>query len=85
MSTIFYLETWCFFFRSIAPRTPQPETGATYDPFLNKDELCKIDLTQSAVSIHNFIRGLDSVPGAWIILDGKKTKVEIAYFMHITT
>ena len=28
-------------------------------------------ILQPAVTIHNFIRGLDSSPGAWTIIDGK--------------
>ena len=58
-----------------APSIKQPEVGATYDAFLNKPELCKVDLNQPAKKIHNFIRGLDSSPGAWAVLDGKETKL----------
>lgn len=47
-----------------APRLPQTEKGATYDPMLNKPELQKIDWTKTGLEIHNFIRGMDSVPGA---------------------
>ena len=46
-----------------AVRIKQPEVGATYDAFLNKPDLCKVNLNQSAKNIHNFIRGLDSNPG----------------------
>jgi len=53
----------------------QPEVGATYDAFLNKPELCRVNLDQPAKKIHNFIRGLDSSPGAWVILEGKTTKL----------
>ena len=53
----------------------QPEVGATYDAFLNKPELCRVNLDQPAKNIHNFIRGLDSSPGAWVILEGKTTKL----------
>ncbi len=38
--------------------TPQPE-------------LCQLNLCQSAKKIHDFIRGLDSKPGAWISLEGQ--------------
>ncbi|XP_020296735.1 cytosolic 10-formyltetrahydrofolate dehydrogenase isoform X2 [Pseudomyrmex gracilis] len=55
--------------KGIAPKIPQPEKGATYDPMLNKKELQKIDWSKSAKEIHNFIRGLDSTPGAWTPLD----------------
>ena len=58
-----------------APSIKQPEVGATYDAFLNKPDLCKVDLNQSAKKIHNFIRGLDSSPGAWTVLEGKETKL----------
>ncbi|XP_043223831.1 cytosolic 10-formyltetrahydrofolate dehydrogenase-like isoform X1 [Amphibalanus amphitrite] len=58
-----------------APRVPQTEEGATYDPFLNKKELVRLDTERPAEDIHNFIRGLDSSPGAWIMMDGKETKL----------
>ncbi|GLV36756.1 uncharacterized protein CBL_02409 [Carabus blaptoides fortunei] len=47
-----------------APRTPQSEHGATYEAMLNKPDLQKIDWTKTAHELHNFIRGMDSVPGA---------------------
>ncbi|XP_023014395.2 cytosolic 10-formyltetrahydrofolate dehydrogenase [Leptinotarsa decemlineata] len=47
-----------------APKLAQSEKGATYDPMLNKPELQKIDWTKSGKDLHNFIRGMDSVPGA---------------------
>ncbi|XP_035908505.1 cytosolic 10-formyltetrahydrofolate dehydrogenase [Anopheles stephensi] len=47
-----------------APKIPQTEIGASYDPALFREENQYINLNQSAVRIFNFIRGLDSVPGA---------------------
>ncbi|XP_030767029.1 cytosolic 10-formyltetrahydrofolate dehydrogenase [Sitophilus oryzae] len=47
-----------------APKIIQSEKGATYDPMLNKAELQKIDFTKTGLELHNFIRGMDSVPGA---------------------
>jgi len=58
-----------------APSIKQTEVGATYDAFLNKSELCEVNLDQPAKKIHNFIRGLDSSPGAWTLMDGKQTKL----------
>lgn len=55
-----------------APCTPQPTEGATYDPMLNKKDLCKINWDQPAENLHNFIRGLDSSPGAWMVMDGQE-------------
>ena len=37
--------------------------------------MTKIDFNQPAKKIHDWIRGLDSVPGAWTMLDGKETKM----------
>ena len=58
-----------------APVIMQSKLGATYDAMLNKADLCKLNLAQPARKIHDFIRGLDSVPGAWTHLDGKETKL----------
>ena len=58
-----------------AVRIKQPEVGATYDAYLNKPEVCRVNLNQTAKQIHNFIRGLDSNPGAWALLEGKETKL----------
>ena len=65
-----------------APHIKQPKVGATYDAFLNKPELCRVDLAQPAKKIHNFIRGLDSSPGAWVELDGKQTKLFNSRLWH---
>jgi len=66
-----------------APSIKQPEVGATYDAFLNKAELQKVNLGQSAKRIHNFIRGLDSSPGAWTNMDGKQTKLFNSKLWHL--
>lgn len=34
-----------------------------------------MDWSKSGVDIHNFIRGLDSSPGAWTVLDGTEVKL----------
>ncbi|XP_068153277.1 cytosolic 10-formyltetrahydrofolate dehydrogenase [Drosophila tropicalis] len=47
-----------------AYKITQTEVGATYDPAMFKIENQVINLGQTAVRIWNFIRGLDSVPGA---------------------
>ncbi|XP_044739233.1 cytosolic 10-formyltetrahydrofolate dehydrogenase [Chrysoperla carnea] len=67
-----------------APKIPQTEVGATYDPMLNKKELQKIDWSKSGLEIYNFIRGMDSVPGAWsqieIENDNEKVIEEVRLF-----
>ena len=59
-----------------APKITQPEEGASYEPMLNKKELTRLNLAQmTGREIHNFIRGCDKVPGAWISLDGQAVKL----------
>jgi len=61
--------------KGTAPMVPQPTEGATYDLLLNKKELQKIDWTKPAKEIHDFIRGLDSTPGAWTTLNGEEVRL----------
>lgn len=57
-----------------APKITQPKEGSSYDPYLNKSELCLIDFSWPAKRIHDFIRGLDSNPGARAKINGKEIK-----------
>eukprot|EP00040_Diaphanoeca_grandis_P000803 m.16504 g.16504 ORF g.16504 m.16504 type:complete len:921 (-) comp11077_c0_seq1:330-3092(-) len=54
------------------PRTVQTEEGATYDPMWKKKECGKIvwDNMTTALTLHNFIRGNDRIPGAWCTIEG---------------
>ncbi|KAL4711899.1 hypothetical protein ACJJTC_006068 [Scirpophaga incertulas] len=54
--------------KGTAPKIPQSEIGATYDPALFKPETHKIDFSKGGVALHNFIRGLDSSPGATTLI-----------------
>lgn len=60
-----------------APKIPQIEHGATYDPPIFKEENQIINLSQPAIRIFNFVRALDSVPGAiaYAILDSGKEEL----------
>nr|XP_055045894.1 mitochondrial 10-formyltetrahydrofolate dehydrogenase isoform X2 [Misgurnus anguillicaudatus] len=53
-----------------APKIPQPEEGASYEGIQKKSN-AKVNMAQSAQAIHNWIRGHDKVPGAWVNIDGK--------------
>jgi methionyl-tRNA formyltransferase len=46
-----------------APRLPQDESRATYDP-LCRDPHALVDWTRPAAAVHNLIRGCDPQPGA---------------------
>ncbi|KAL2724953.1 cytosolic 10-formyltetrahydrofolate dehydrogenase isoform X1 [Vespula maculifrons] len=61
--------------KGTAPVIPQPNKGATYDPLLNKKELQKIDWSKPAKGIHDFIRGLDSTPGAWTLISNEEVRL----------
>lgn len=55
-------------------RTIQNDEEATYAPMLNK-EMAKIDWeNQDAQSLHNLIRGLNPIMGAYTFLQGQKIK-----------
>ena len=52
----------------------QPETGVTYAQTLSKAD-AEIDWSLGAKQIHNKIRALNPVPGAWSSLNGQVIKV----------
>ncbi|XP_051974459.1 mitochondrial 10-formyltetrahydrofolate dehydrogenase isoform X1 [Xyrauchen texanus] len=53
-----------------APKIPQSEEGASYEGIQKKSN-AMVNMAQPAEAIHNWIRGHDKVPGAWIVIDGK--------------
>ncbi|KAH8352017.1 hypothetical protein KR084_001300, partial [Drosophila pseudotakahashii] len=64
-----------------APKITQTEVGATYDPAMFKTENQVINLNSSAENIWNFVRGLDSVPGALAtVVQEDGTEEEIRLF-----
>ena len=55
-------------------RTPQNEREVTFAPIIKPiDE--KIDFSKTSREVYNQIRGLNSFPGAYFMLDGKRFKV----------
>jgi methionyl-tRNA formyltransferase len=57
-----------------APREPQDEGLASYDPLLT-DEHAGIDWSRPASAVHDLIRGCDPQPGAHTTLDGKRLRL----------
>lgn len=57
---------------------PQPEEGVVYAAKITKDET-RIDFTRSARDVHNHIRGLSPVPGAWFELEiaGRVERIKV--------
>lgn len=64
-----------------APKIPQTEIGATYDAAMFKEENQYINLNQTAKRIWNFIRAVDSVPGALaVVMKEDKSEENIRLF-----
>lgn len=55
----------------------QGETTTAYASMLDR-KICKIDWNQSALSVHNKIRGLSPFPAAVTTLNGKKVKLYLS-------
>lgn len=58
---------------SIIPKKQNHEKS-TYAPLITK-ETCEIDWTKSAREIHNLVRGLSPVPGAFSYIEDQKVKI----------
>lgn len=68
------IETLPSIFDGTNTRTIQNENEVTYAPIIKpEDEL--LDFSKTSKQIYNQIRGLNSFPGAYFVLDGKRIKV----------
>jgi methionyl-tRNA formyltransferase len=56
-----------------APRIPQDESKATYEPPCD-DKVASVDFEKSIHDIYNLIRGCDPQPGAYTTFKGKKVR-----------
>lgn len=52
----------------------QDDALSTYAPKISR-EVARIDWSKSAVDVANHVRAMDSVPGAWTLLDGEPMKL----------
>jgi methionyl-tRNA formyltransferase len=57
-----------------APRIPQDESKATYDPPCD-DRVAAIDFEKSVRDVYNLVRGCDPQPGAFTTFKGKKVRL----------
>ncbi len=53
---------------------PQPQGTSRPAPKLHKED-AEIDWSLPAQAVHNHVRGMNPVPGAWTLWDGKKLKI----------
>jgi methionyl-tRNA formyltransferase len=60
--------------RGKAPRIPQEESKATYEPPCD-DRVASVDFEKSVKEIYNLIRGCDPQPGAYTTLKGRKIRL----------
>ncbi len=56
-----------------APKIPQDEAGATYEPPCD-DRVAGIDFSKPAREIYNLVRGCDPQPGAFAVFKGEKVR-----------
>jgi len=56
-----------------APKIPQDEAGATYEPPCD-DRIAGIDWEKPAGEVYNLVRGCDPQPGAFALLNGEKVR-----------
>ncbi|MFQ5665831.1 MAG: methionyl-tRNA formyltransferase [Candidatus Binatia bacterium] len=57
-----------------APRVPQDETQASYDP-LCRNEHAAVDWSRPPREVYNLIRGCDPQPGAYAVFRGEKLRL----------
>jgi methionyl-tRNA formyltransferase len=69
--------------RGKAPRIPQVESEATYEPLCD-DRVASVDFEKSIKDIYNLIRGCDPQPGAYTTLRGKKVRLYDAKMDFLT-
>ena len=55
-------------------RIPQEKSEVTFAPIIKKEDE-KIDFSKTSKEVYNQIRGLNSFPGAYFMLEGKRFKV----------
>ncbi|MCX8031382.1 MAG: methionyl-tRNA formyltransferase [Thermodesulfovibrionales bacterium] len=60
--------------KGTAPRIPQDDSQATYEP-LCTDEVTLIDWSKPAQNVYNLIRGANPSPGAWTHYKGIKIRI----------
>ena len=72
------LETLPEIINQTAPRIKQNEEEATYGYNITKEDE-KIDFEKGRRQIYNKVRGLNSWPGAYAMLDGKRIKIWKCY------
>jgi methionyl-tRNA formyltransferase len=59
--------------RGLAPRIPQDDSKATYEPPCD-DRVASVDFEKPINDIYNFIRGCDPQPGAYTTFKGKRVR-----------
>jgi len=60
--------------KGIAPRLPQAEEDAVFAPMIANED-ARIDWKRSARDIHNQVRGMNPIPGAYTAHSGKRWKI----------
>lgn len=75
------IDTMPLIFEGKNNRIKQEESLVTYAPIITREDE-RIDFSKTALEIYNKIRGLNSFPGAYFLLDGKRVKVYDSYIKN---
>jgi len=67
-----------------APRIPQNEAEATYEPLCD-DKVAQIDWNRPAGEVYNLVRGCDPQPGAYTHFNGQKIRFYRSRLVRETT
>jgi methionyl-tRNA formyltransferase len=67
--------------KGIAPRIPQNDDEAIMAPMIKNDD-AQIDWKKPAAQIHNLIRGINPIPGAFTICNGNRWKIFKSEIIH---
>ncbi|MBP3229065.1 MAG: methionyl-tRNA formyltransferase [Bacteroidaceae bacterium] len=74
------VETVCAIAAGTAPQQPQPEVADLRPAPKIFKETCRIDWSQPARSVFNFVRGLSPYPAAWTVIDDGAKHTELKIF-----
>nr|XP_018909366.1 PREDICTED: cytosolic 10-formyltetrahydrofolate dehydrogenase isoform X1 [Bemisia tabaci] len=58
-----------------APKIAQSTENVSFEPSIRKKSLQQVDWSKTAEELYNFIRGLDSAPGAWTTVNGEEVRM----------
>lgn len=78
------LESIALIKEGTAPKIPQSDVEATYEPLCN-DKVAQIDWSRPSVEVYNLVRGCDPQPGAYTYFSSEKIRFYSTKLIHEAT